>query len=141
MEKQKSQIITVQAAVHAPISSVWELWTLPEHIRGWNFASDDWHAPKSINDPITGGRFVYTMAAKDGSMSFDFSGTYTRVIPHQLMEYTMDDGRKAKVSFVNENGNTLIVEDFEAESENSIEMQKAGWQAILNNFKSYAESL
>lgn len=141
METNKKEIISVQVSVQAPVVIVWELWTDPKHICNWNFASDDWHAPKAVNDPKTGGRFVYTMAAKDGSMSFDFSGTYTQVIPHEVIAYTMDDGRIAKVQFMTEGQTTEIIEEFEAESVNSLELQEQGWQAILNNFKTYAESL
>lgn len=140
METQEKTMITVETTVKAPIEKVWKLWTTPEHIIKWNNASDDWHTPWAKNDLRAGGRFTSRMEAKDGSSGFDFSGVYDKVTPHKLIEYTMGDGRKAKVSF-NGNGNeTKLTESFEAENMNSVELQRDGWQAILNNFKKYAES-
>jgi len=136
MEKKP---ITVSATVEAPIEKVWEFWTLPEHIMQWNNASDDWHSPKSINDLRTGGKFLTRMEAKDGSMGFDFGGVYDVVIPNDKIEYTMGDGRKVVVDFTDNKNQTTIEETFEAESENSPELQQQGWQAILDNFKKYAE--
>ncbi|MBL7876451.1 MAG: SRPBCC domain-containing protein [Cyclobacteriaceae bacterium] len=105
----------------------------------WNNASEDWHTPHAENDLRVGGRFVSRMAAKDGSMSFDFGGTYDQVKTNELIAYTMDDGRKTSVVFTKKGNQTYVSETFDAEGENSIEMQRAGWQAILNNFKKYAE--
>lgn len=138
---ETKQAITVETIVNAPMAKVWESWTLPQHITKWNQASDDWHTPYAENDPRTGGRFKSTMAAKDGSMSFDFEGVYSLVIPQERIEYAMADGRTVKVIF-RENGNqTTVTETFDPESENSIELQRGGWQAILNSFKKYTEGL
>jgi len=131
--------ITIEASVNATIEIVWSKWTNPNDIINWNSASDDWHTTKAENDLVIGGKFSYRMEAKDGSFGFDFWGIYTHKITNELIEYTMGDDRKAKVSFVFENGKTNITTIFEAEDENPIEMQQFGWQAILNNFKKYAE--
>jgi uncharacterized protein YndB with AHSA1/START domain len=132
-------VVTVQVLVHAPIKKVWRFWADPKHITQWNNASDDWHSPEAENDLRVGGRFRTRMEAKDGSAGFDFGGTYDYVVFHKQIEYTMDDGRKAQISFVSNDAETLVIESFEAENENSVEMQQTGWQNILDNFKSYAE--
>lgn len=132
--------ITVKNTVNAPAEKVWELWTGSEHVMQWNNASDDWHTPKATNDLRPGGKFVFTMASKDGNFSFDFEGIYDAVIEHQRIAYTMADGRKAEITFQADGGNTHIIETFDAENMNAHEMQRAGWQAILDNFKKYAES-
>lgn len=137
-EKEKTEI-TVSVTVNAPIQKAWQFWTLPEHITQWNFASEDWHAPKAENDLRAGGKFLSRMEAKDGSFGFDFWGVYDEIKENELIAYTMGDGRKAKISFINEGNTTKVIETFEAESENSIELQQGGWQAILNNFKKYSE--
>ncbi len=137
MEKTK---ITIQATVNAPVEKVWKLWSLPEHIVKWNSASDDWHTPRAENDLRTGGKFLSRMEAKDGSMGFDFGGVYDEVKPHELIAYTMGDGRQVKVDFTKQGNATNVVTTFEAESQNPVEMQRGGWQAILNNFKKYVES-
>jgi len=139
MADTKNQVITVETTVNAPIGKVWKYWTEPQHITKWNNASPDWHTPKSENDLREGGKFSSTMAAKDGSMSFDFWGIYTKVEPNKKIEYTLGDDRKVKIAFSEEGKGIKIVENFEAESENSIEMQKGGWQAIMDNFKKYTE--
>lgn len=131
--------ITVRAKVNAPVEKVWEFWTTPEHITKWNNASEDWHAPKAENDLRAGGKFLCRMEARDGSAGFDFGGIYDEVIENELISYKMDDGRSVSVSFEGNGEETEVVETFEAESENSIEMQHDGWQAILNNFKKYVE--
>lgn len=131
--------ITVSASINAPVDKVWESFTDPTAIMQWNNASADWHTPKALNDLRVGGRFVYTMAAKDGSFSFDFGGEYDNVIENQLIEYTIGDGRKVSVIFSGNDEATQVEEIFEAESQNPVEMQQAGWQAILNNFKAYVE--
>lgn len=131
--------ITVSTTVNAPISKVWDYWNLPEHIKLWCSASEDWHVPDAENDLREGGEFTTTMAARDGSFSFDFNGIYTNIIEHQLIEYRMSDGRKVSITFSEKNNAVEIIESFEAETENSEEMQQAGWQAILDNFKAYAE--
>lgn len=132
--------ITVEATVNAPIGLVWECWNEPRHITQWNFASPDWHSPTASVDLKEGGRFVARMEAKDGSFGFDFGGTYTAVDPKKLVEYTMDDGRTVSVRFEDNGGSVHIVETFEAEAQNSADMQRGGWQAILDNFRKYAES-
>lgn len=132
--------ITVETTVEAPIEEVWEYWNEPKHIMKWAFASDDWEAPAAENDLRVGGKFKTTMAAKDKSESFDFTGVYTEVIDHELIEYTMDDGRKVKVEFEETPSGVKVTETFDPENENSEEMQRAGWQSILDNFKKYTES-
>jgi len=133
-------MITVEATVKAPIEKVWQFWAGPEHIIQWNTASDDWHTTKSENDLREGGKFSARMEAKDGSMGFDFGGTYDDVQTNKLIAYTMGDGRKVKVTFESQGNQTLVTETFEAESQNPVEMQRGGWQAILDNFKKYAET-
>lgn len=135
-----AQKIIVETIVDAPVEKVWELWNEPEHIKGWAFASDDWEAPFAQNDVQTGGKFVTRMAAKDGSASFDFGGVYSLVIPLKLMEYIMGDGRTVSIVFETVAEGTKITETFEMESENSEDMQRTGWQSILDNFKKYAEA-
>ncbi len=131
--------ITVEATIDAPIEKVWEFWTTPEHIMQWNSASPDWHTPKAENDLREGGTFSSRMEARDGSVGFDFGGTYTTVIEHKEIAYTMSDGRKVRVTFDGQGDHTHVTETFDAESQNSPEMQKAGWQSILDNFKTYTE--
>lgn len=140
METQNTTVITVENTINAPAKKVWEYWTKPEHITKWSNASDDWHTPRAENDLRPGGSFLSRMEAKDGSFGFDFGGVYDEVIEHEYIEYTIDDGRKVKITFSGEGNTTKVVESFEAESTNSIEMQKGGWQAILGNFKKYTES-
>jgi uncharacterized protein YndB with AHSA1/START domain len=132
--------ITVKNEINAPVEKVWQFWNAPEHITKWCAASDDWHTPRAENDVRTGGKFLSRMEAKDGSLGFDFGGVYDNVKENELIEYTMGDGRKVSVNFSNEGNNTRVVETFEAESQNPIEMQRGGWQAILDNFKKYVES-
>jgi len=132
-------MIKVEATVNAPIQKVWAFWTSPEHIVNWNNASYDWHTPKAENDLHVGGKFVFTMAARDGSVSFDFNGTYDEVVEHQRIEYTIEDGRKVQIAFKSVGESTEITEMFEAENQNPPELQQAGWQAILDNFKKYTE--
>ena len=132
--------ITIEATVHAPIEKVWKYWTEPSHIVKWNAASDDWHTTKAENDLRVGGKFSSRMEAKDGSFGFDFWGIYDQVEENKLIEYTLGDERKVEAIFSGEGSSTKVVSTFEAESENPIEMQKGGWQAILNNFKKYTEA-
>ena len=131
--------ITVEAAIVAPIEKVWKYWTEPQHITQWNNASEDWHTPRAENDLKEGGRFMSKMEAKDGSFGFDFGGTYTLVETNKQIEYTLDDDRKVSIHFISKGNATTVVETFEAENMNSIELQKSGWQAILDNFKKYVE--
>jgi uncharacterized protein YndB with AHSA1/START domain len=134
-------MITVQNNINASIETVWECWTNPVHITKWNNASDDWHTPYAENDLRIGGRFKSTMASKDGTMSFDFEGEYTLVEQNETIEYVMADGRKVEISFAATPSGVDVIESFDPETENSEEMQRGGWQAILNNFKKYVESL
>ena len=132
--------ITVEATINAPVETVWQCWTQPQHIMLWNNASDDWHTTEATNDLQIGGKFSSIMAAKDGSFSFDFWGIYDAVETHKLITYTLGDGRDVQIVF-NQNGNqTTVTEVFEPEDENSIELQKGGWQAILDNFKKHVET-
>jgi uncharacterized protein YndB with AHSA1/START domain len=133
--------ITIEAVVNAPIEKVWACWNEPEHITQWCHASDDWHAPFAENDPKTGGKFKTTMAAKDGSFSFDFGGIYDEVKTNESIAYTMEDGRKVSIVFTANGNRTKVVETFDPEKENPIEMQRGGWQAILDNFKKHTESV
>lgn len=139
MSKSAKIKITVQTTIDKPVAIVWELWTNPEHIIHWNFAYEEWHCPSAANDARPQGRFSWRMEAKDGSMGFDFSGTYEEVKPNQFIRYRMDDDRIATLLFEEEGNSTKITETFEAEDMNPVEMQKAGWQAILDNFGQYAE--
>lgn len=132
--------ISVETIVDKPINQVWEKWILPEHIMEWNNASEDWYTPSAENDLKAGGSFNYKMAARNGSYSFDFSGTYDEVIKEKKITYILGDGRKVVVEFTEENGRVKIVETFEAEESNSLEMQRVGWQAILDNFNRYMSS-
>ena len=131
---------TVETTVQAPINVVWTCFTDPEHIMRWNHASEDWHCPRATNDAKTGGTFSYRMEARDGSIGFDLVGTYDEVVPDERIAYTMGDGRKVVVVFVPEGSGVHVVETAEAEGENPVEMQRTGWQSILNNFKTEAES-
>jgi uncharacterized protein YndB with AHSA1/START domain len=132
--------ITVEATIIADSRKVWEAWTKPEHITKWNFASDDWHCPKAANDLRVGGKYVARMEAKDGSFGFDFEAIYNEVVDQKKITYTMGDGRKATTQFENLGEKTKVTTNFDAENQNSEEMQKNGWQAILNNFKKYVEA-
>jgi len=140
MQAANNTQVTISATINAPIEKVWELYNNPEHVTKWNMADPSWHCPYGQNDLRTGGQFSYRMEAKDGSFGFDFGGTYDQVIPHQLIEYTMSDNRKVIVRFTT-NGNTTAIETtFDAENQNPVDMQRAGWQSILDNFKKYAEA-
>jgi len=140
MTESNKTSITVENTVNAPVEKVWELWTAPEHITKWNNASDDWHTTRAENDLRAGGKFLSRMEAKDGSFGFDFEGTYDEVRPNEAIVYTIADGRRVEVIFTSAGDSTKVVETFEAESENPIEMQRGGWQAILDSFKKYAEA-
>lgn len=133
-----SEKITIEISVDAPVKKVWEDYTSPEAIVKWNAASEDWHSPKAENDLRVGGRFLSRMEAKDGSAGFDFTGTYTDVRPHERIAYTMDDGREVEIRFTEKEGQTMVAVAFDPEEENSREVQRDGWLAILENFKRYA---
>ena len=131
---------TIETIVNAPIEKVWCCWTEPEHIKKWNNASEDWHTPKAENNLQVGGKFLLRMEAKDGSMGFDFFGFYTDVQINKHIAYTLEDDRKVEIFFIEEGNQTKVVETFETENINSTELQSAGWQAILDNFKKYTEA-
>jgi len=139
METPAKPIITVEADIHASVDKVWDNYTNPEHIVKWNNASDDWHTPRAENDLRIGGRFLSRMEARDGSYGFDFTGVYTDVKPLKQINYTLDDDRKVEVSLVSGGNVTTLRISFEAEQDNPVEIQKEGWQSILNNFKKYVE--
>ena len=139
METTTLTPITVETTVDVPVAKAWEVWTKPEYIMQWCQASDDWHAPYADNDLRVGGQFKTTMAAKDGSYSFDFGGEYTKIDQHKAIEYKMSDGRKVLVYFTDQGNATKIVETFDPETTNPIEMQRSGWQAILDSYKKCAE--
>ena len=132
--------ITIKATINAPIEKVWKFWSSPEHITQWYFASEDWHAPKAENDFRTGGKFLTRMEAKDGSFGFDFEGRYELVKTNELISYTLIDERRVTITFTEVGKSTQVIETFDAENENHIDMQSAGWQNILNNFKHYTET-
>lgn len=132
--------ITVETIIAAPIAKVWTLYNTPEHIKNWNAASDDWHTTASTVDLREGGQFSSRMEAKDGSMGFDFAGTFTKIVEHERIEYSFGD-RKATIQFTNTAAGVQLSITFEAETTYSLEQQQQGWQAILNNFKRYVESL
>lgn len=131
--------IKVTTIINAEMDQVWRAWTTPDDINLWNAASDDWHNPKSRLDLKPGGTFSYRMEARDGSMGFDFEGTYTRVIEKNLIEYFMADGREVSVQFIQLEGGVKVIEEFDAETENEPELQRQGWQSILDNFKRHVE--
>lgn len=131
--------ITVTATINAPLEKVWACWTDPKHIVNWNHASDDWHTTKAENDLQIGGKLSARMEAKDGSAGFDFEGIYEAVRPLQYLAYVLEDGRKVEVSFTEAGAATHIEETFDAENIHSIDLQRSGWQAILDHFKQYTE--
>ena len=131
--------ITVETIVHADISAVWKAWITPEDIVQWMHAEDSWECPKAENDVKVGGHFSFIFAAKDKSASFDFNGVYTAVVPNELLAYTIEGGRTVTVAFADSQDGVRIAETFEMETQNTEEKQRAGWQAILNNFKAHVE--
>lgn len=135
----QQQSITIETTVNAPVEKVWEIWNKPEHIIQWNSASPDWHTPSAENDLRVGGQLKSRMEARDGSMGFDFAGTYTEVKENEKVAYTLGDGRKVEIIFTAVEGGTHVKETFDAENQNSLEMQRMGWQAILDSFRAYAE--
>lgn len=137
---EATNAITIEATINAPIKKVWEFWTAPAHIVNWAFASDDWHAPLAENDIRTGGKFLTRMEAKDGSFGFDFEGIYDEVKTNERIAYSLGDERKVTITFIDQGNETKVIETFDPENQNPIEMQRAGWQAILDNFKKYTEA-
>jgi uncharacterized protein YndB with AHSA1/START domain len=140
METKNNPVLTIESLIHAPVIKVWDYWTNPVHIMQWNFASDEWCCPAASNDLRAGGTFSSRMEAKDGSMGFDFYGVYDVVEEYKFIAYTMGDGRRVEVTFIPLGNDTHIISSFEAETENPIELQQGGWQAILDNFKKYSET-
>lgn len=132
--------IKIETTISADVRKVWDYLNKPEHITKWNFAVDDWHCPSSENDLRVGGKLKSRMEAKDGSVGFDFEAVYDEVVDYKKISYMMTDGRQAVTEFENQNGKTKVTTTFDAESENSVELQKTGWQAILDNFKKYVEA-
>lgn len=141
MNSKEKVLISVQTVVDSPVKEVWKRWTTPEDIVKWNYALDTWHTTKSENDLRVGGRFSSRMEARDGSAGFDFGGIYTNIIEYGFISYILDDGRTVSITFSEMGNITGIVETFEAEIFNNPEMQRNGWQAILDNFKKYTESV
>lgn len=139
MSTTKPVSIRIETTVNAPIEKVWDCWNNPEHVTQWNQAAPEWHCPSGRNDLRAGGKFSYRMEAKDGSFGFDFSGVYDEVKPMSYIQYHLDDNRKVEIRFVPTQEGIRITEDFEAENQNSLELQKMGWQAILDSFRKYAE--
>lgn len=131
--------ITIQATISADKKKVWDYYVNPTHIVNWNFASEDWCCPSAENDLKVGGKYKARMEAKDKSFGFDFEATYDEIVEGEKFTYTMPDKREVNVTFADVDGKTQLMIIFDAEKENSAEMQKAGWQSILNNFKSYVE--
>ena len=140
-EQSNTVVLKVSAEVEVPVEKAWELFNTPEHIVNWNAASPDWHTPRANNDLRTGGSFSYRMEARDGSFGFDFAGEYTEVVPLTSFAYKMEDGRTARVEFHPIETGTLVITQFDAENSNPLDMQQNGWQAILDNFKRYAENI
>lgn len=134
------QRIAIEQVVNRNRGEVWRLFNDPEHIVNWNFASDDWCCPRAENDLRAGGRLCSRMEAKDGSFGFDFEAIYDEVNHEAKVAYTMTDGRQAETRFEDLGGRTRVSTTFDAEQENPADMQQMGWQAILDNFKQYAES-
>lgn len=137
---EQKERITVEAQVNAPVEQVWKYWNTPNDIIQWNSADPSWHSPSSENDLRVGGKFKHRMEAKDGSFGFDFEGVYDKIIPNREITYTMGDGRRSTTLFTEKEGGTHVETTFDAESENPVEFQKQGWQAILNSFVRYAEA-
>jgi len=141
MEIKEKPAISVHVTIDASLEKVWKAWTSPESIIKWNTASIDWHTTRAENDLRNGGKFISRMEAKNGNFGFDFEGVYDVVKTHECIAYTLGDGRQVRIEFVGNGNKTRIIETFDAETINDPEMQRTGWQAILNSFKSYTESI
>ncbi len=133
-------MITIETIINQPIDKVWNAYNNPEDIVKWNFATEDWHCPKAENELQVGGKLKSTMAAKDGSFQFEFEAKYDEIIPNKFIRYYIADGRKVEINFHEQDNLTKIMIQFDPENQNSVEMQQAGWHAILNNFKHYIET-
>ena len=132
--------ISIETTVNASMESVWYTWITPGHIKEWNFASEEWCCPDAKIDFTVGGKFSYRMEAKDGSMGFDFDGTFTKIEPNESIEFSLGDDRKVRVAFSETTLGIRVVETFEAENEHTAEQQRQGWQSILDNFKQHIEN-
>lgn len=132
--------VTIGTTINAPVEKVWNAFNTPEHVTKWCAASEDWHAPRAENDFREGGKSSTRMEAKDGSFGFDFGWTYDKIRENKSLEYTLDDDRKVSVDFEEADGGVKLTQTFETESQNPVEMQRDGWQAILDNFKKYVEN-
>lgn len=141
MNSTNKPAVTIETRISNSIEKAWTSWTQPQHITQWNHASEDWICPEATNDLRVGGRFSSRMEAKDGSVGFDFWGIHDEITLNQVIKSTMGDGRKMEVRFIQEAGSVKVIETFEIEDENSIELQRQGWQAILDNYKAHTESL
>ena len=133
--------ITIEVLVEGSLPIVWNCFTQPQHITKWNFASEEWHCPRATNDLKVGGTYSARMEAKDGSFGFDFTAVYDEVVEKRRLSYTLEDGRNVVTTFEKIGEGTKVQTVFDAEKSNSEDLQKAGWHAILNNFKKYAESI
>lgn len=138
-ESGSPKTITIETTINAELARVWDCYTQPEHITQWNFAAPEWCCPAATNDPTPGGKFLWRMEARDGSMGFDFSGTFEEVVPHEKIVSRLDDGRRVEITFGADGGTTRVVQTFEIEDQNPAEMQRGGWQAILDNFGGHVE--
>lgn len=136
----KTEHIAIATNISSTKDLVWKCYTQPEHIMKWNFATDEWHCPKATCDLRPGGEFSFRMASRDGAHEFDLKGKYAEVEAQEYLSYTLEDGRQVEVRFLKRSEGTLLEQSFEPESSNDVEMQRAGWQAILDNFKKYVES-
>jgi len=138
--KKIIKVIRVKTNIKADIKKIWELWTNPEDIKQWYHATDDWYVPKAVNKLKVRGKFIITMSSVDKKQSFDFVGTYSKIVPFKSIEYTIQDGRKVETSFTLSGINTQIAQIFQPESIYTIEQQRSGWQSILDNFRKYVEN-
>lgn len=139
MEPMEKTKVTVQTSINASIEKVWKCWTSADDIINWYFASEDWHTPRAENNLIIGGKFNYRMEAKDGSFGFDLEGVFNKITTNKLIEYILADDRKVSIEFDSSENVTMVTETFETENENPIELQRGGWQAILDHFKIYVK--
>jgi uncharacterized protein YndB with AHSA1/START domain len=139
MSSTNKTAITIEAIINAPVEKVWECWTGPQHIVHWNNASDDWHTPHAESNLRVGGKFLTRMESRDGTSGFDFEGVFTSIITNKYIEYALGDDRIVRITFTGTGNQTRVVEVFDAEEVNTVELQKMGWQSILNNFKNYTE--
>ena len=137
----ENSTITLEIIIKAPINTVWNCFTIPDHITKWNHASTDWHSPYAHNDLSIGGKFLYRMEEKNGEVGFDFSGTYVDIKLHEQISYILDDERKVDIFFHNQGNETKVIQTFEMENVYPREMQEEGWYSILHNFKDYVESI